>query len=338
LLKQGYFFIVLYKKFYREDIGMRIRFGYVAIALAVPQGSPNKTVTVKTLEKIKEPQDRLNRLRRITAENLATTLRVLRYNAAHGIYVYRFTSKTVPLATHPMAKGFQYAEEFGDEFRQIGDYIRSHSMRFSAHPDHFTVLNSPQSEVLAAALVDLDYHARLFEAMGLSIKPSLVLHVGGLYNHKALSLERFVDRYRQLPERLRARIMLENDDKIYTAADVLSLCERLGCSMVLDIHHHRCNNNGEKLAELWPRIVATWNDLTPKIHVSSPKSEKDCRSHADFVAAADVLPFLEIAAVLGRDLDIMVEAKQKDEAMFRLVDELAALNGIRRPERAILEI
>ncbi|MDT8902422.1 UV DNA damage repair endonuclease UvsE [Anaeroselena agilis] len=316
---------------------MRVRFGYVAIALGVPEGSPNKTASVKTIEKIADPLGRIGRLRRLMTANLETTLRILRYNAAHGIHVYRFTSKTVPLATHPLAADWDYIADGGPLWREIGDYARLHGMRVSAHPDHYTLLNSPKPEVLAASLADLDYHARMFEAMGLPPSPSLVLHVGGQYREKNAALRRFAGNFARLPDRLAARLMLENDDKIFTAAEVLGLCEELGRPMVLDIHHHRVNGGGD-LEELWPRIAATWGEATPKIHVSSPKDDKDMRAHADYVDPADVLPFLRLARETGRDLDVMVEAKRKDEAMFRLVEGLAAAPEVRRAGQATVEL
>ena len=291
---------------------MFVRFGYVAIAMNVPQGSPNKTITVKTIEKLTDPNARLNRLRLLLKENLHTTLRILRYNAAHAIHIYRLTSKIVPLATHPIAAGWNYIEDFADEWRELGDMINKHNMRISAHPDHYTLLNSPKPEVLVSALRDLDYHAAIFGALGLAAAPQLVIHIGGLYSSKQDSLDRFITAFNQLPDHLRLRLMLENDDKSYGAADVLSLCQTLSCPMVLDIHHHLCHNQGEEIIDLWPDIVSTWRNNIPKIHVSSPKSGKDFRSHADMVQIENFLPFLKSAKELNRDFDVMVEAKQKD--------------------------
>lgn len=317
---------------------MRIRFGYVAIALGFPQGSPNKTVSVKTLETLADPRDRISRLRRILLANLETTLRILKYNAAHRISLYRFTSKTVPLATHPIAAGWDYIADGALLWREIGAYINAHGMRVSAHPDHFTLLNSPDPDVLAISLRDLDYHARLFAAMGFEPFPSLVMHVGGLYKERSAALERFAERFARLPASVALRIMLENDDKIFTAAEVLALCERLGCPMVLDIHHHRLHGGGENLGDLWPRIAATWSGGIPKVHVSSPKSDKDARAHADYVDPADLLPFLRLAGEFSRDLDVMVEAKRKDEAMLALVEALASVPGVRRTGPAAIEL
>lgn len=317
---------------------MKVRFGYVAIALSVPQGSPNKTITAKNLEKIASPADRRYRLQVLLKENLDTTKRILRYNAAHQVHVYRFTSKTVPLATHPHAVGWDYINDFKEEWSEIGEIIKQHTMRVSAHPDHYTLLNSPQPDVLAASIKDLEYHVNMLEAMNLEVKPQLVMHIGGFYKNKKSSIARFITEFNKLPDRMRLRLMLENDDKVYSAADVLSICQQIGSPMVLDIHHHACVNGGEDLRELWPAIVKTWNGATPKIHVSSPKNEKDYRSHSDYVNSEDLISFLAITKEAGADFDVMVEAKQKDLAMFKLLDDLEKLTNVRRIEQSSLEL
>lgn len=317
---------------------MKVRFGYVAIALGMPEGSPNKTVTVKTIEKIADPEGRIHRLRRISRENLATTLRILRYNRAHQIHLYRFTSKLIPLSTHPIATGWNYIRELATELAEIGEYIQTNNMRVSAHPDHYTLLNSPQIDVLTASIKDLEAHALLFKAMGLPLEPQLVIHVGGFYKNKDLSLQRFLNEFSKLPDHLRYRLMLENDDKIYGASDVLNLCKKIEQPMVLDIHHHACMSQGESLADLWENIVKTWGDKRPKIHVSSPKNAKDCRSHADFIQVTGLIPFLKAANAVGRDFDIMIEAKQKDLALFQLLDDLEKSEGIKRIEQAAIEL
>ena len=317
---------------------MKVRFGFVAIALDILEGSPNKTITVKAAEQIINEQDRLNRFRRILQGNLTTTLRIMRYNAARHIFVYRFTSKTVPLATHSLAANWDYISEFQDQWQEIGAFIKKHNLRVSAHPDHYTLLNSSAPEVLAASIKDLDYHVSLFEAMGLPVQPQLVIHTGGLYKDKKQSIDRFLQEYNNLPPKIKLRIMLENDDKSYSAADVLSICKSAGCPMVLDIHHHFCNNSGEELHLLWPQIIKTWSGLIPKIHLSSPKNDKQIRSHADFINVQDFLPFLQVAKKFDHDFDVMIEAKQKDLAMFKLVDQLSAIQGITRVDHATIEL
>lgn len=317
---------------------MQVRFGYVAIALNIPEGSPNKTVTVKNLEKIVDTVAQTNRLRRLLKENLTNTLRILRYNVAHNIRIYRLTSKIVPLATHPIAANWDYIDEFRKEWRQIGDYIKAHNLRISAHPDHYTLLNSPHAEVTTAALRDLEYHTLVFEALGLDLGPQLVIHIGGVYNNKAAALERFMQECHSLPERIKMRLMLENDDKNYDAADVLKVCQTLKRPMVLDIHHHACLKSGCELTDLWSQIVAGWHHLCPKIHLSSPKDAKNFRSHADYINPMDFIPFIKMAKEFDRDFDVMIEAKQKDKALFKLLDDLESIKGIRRIDDATIEI
>jgi UV DNA damage endonuclease len=316
---------------------MRIRFGYVAISLGLPQGSPNKTTTLFNLNKIEDKADQLSKLSRLARENIATQLRVLRYNVAHNIEVFRITSHLVPLATHPITEGWDYCEEYREAFFAIGDIVKKHGLRISAHPDHFTILNSPVDSVVAAALTDLRYHNNLFDAMGLGAEAKLVLHVGGVYRDKPQSLQRFAAAFHQLPGRLRERIIIENDDKSYTAKEVLTLCEEIAVPMVLDVHHHNCCNDGASLFTLLPAIFATWGTAIPKIHFSSPKYRTNVRAHADHINIDEFVAFLAVAKECNQDFDVMIEAKQKDLALFALMKELQKIPKVRIINEAAIE-
>ena len=312
---------------------MNFRLGYVAMNLSLEDCSPSGTVTFAVLNRLPDMEAKLHRLRRVSAKNLLNTLRILRYNKALEISVYRLTSRLIPLATHPAAEGWDYTAEFSREFGEVGAFIRENDMRVSAHPDHFTLLNSKSEEVLEASVRDLEYHVRLYEAMGLGdFRYKLVLHVGGLYDSREASLERFRVNYSALPDRIRGRILLENDDKSYTAREVLTLCKQLKIPMVLDVHHHHCLPGEEKLERLLPEIFDTWNGeyFRPKIHFSSPKSPKEFRHHAEFIGPAEFLGFLEIAKADGRDFDVMLEAKGKDGALMKLSEQLGEIKGIKR--------
>jgi len=287
---------------------MQIRFGYVAMALNIMEGSPNKTVTVTNLLKIAASADRVNRLRRLTRENLANQLRVLKYNAAHDIHVFRFTSKLIPLATHPEAAGWDYTSEFADELKEIGDFARKHDMRVSAHPDHFTLLNSPDEKVIAASIEDLAYHARVFDAMGFGNEAKLVVHVGGAYKSKDKALDRFCDTFQLLQANIKDRLIIENDDKSYTARDVLTLCQRIAAPMVLDVHHH----------------------------MSSSKEGPNVRAHADYINADEFMAFVHLAKDLNQDFDVMLEAKQKDQAVHQLMRDLEATGEIEVVDEATI--
>lgn len=319
---------------------MRVRFGYVAISLNVKDCSPSKAVTATNLDKIDDAEARIIKMRKIAKENINNTLRILKFNAAHDIMVYRITSKLVPLATHPIAHGWNYIDDLADDFRKLGDFIKERKMRVSSHPDHFTLLNSPRKDVHEASLRDLNYHKNMFEAMGLYDGPRMVLHVGGLYGDKDASIKRFVENCSRLPDTVKNSIMLENDDKIYNAEEVLNLCRRLNMPMVLDVHHDWCNPSKWDIGEYIEAIFDTWkgHGVPPKIHFSSPKSDKEIRSHADFIAKDDFLSFLYKAKDIGRDFDVMIEAKQKDLALFKLMEDMKGINGITFINGAEIEI
>ncbi|WGU92756.1 UV DNA damage repair endonuclease UvsE [Paenibacillus dendritiformis] len=318
---------------------MLVRFGYVAMSMLVANASPSRTMTYKRFQALPDREAALRKLERIAAENLHNTLRLLKHNRAHDIRLYRMSSKLIPLATHEALADWDPFPALRDDFAAVGDYAKRHGMRLSFHPDHFTVLSTTRKEVLESSKRDLNFHLRMLHAMGLDARAKNNIHIGGAYGNKRAAGERFVRHAEELPEELLQRLTLENDDKTFTAAETLAVCERLGLPMVLDIHHHQVNNEGEPLEELWPRIARTWetpyaqagappdDPLPPKIHVSSPKSEKDPRGHADEVDVVPLLHFLRVAAAHTERLDVMIEAKHKDKALFKLMDDLAAYEG-----------
>ncbi|MEN2774971.1 UV DNA damage repair endonuclease UvsE [Acetivibrio clariflavus] len=320
---------------------MLVRLGYVAMTLNLENCSPSGTVTVKTFSKLASEEAKLHRLRRITRENLNNTLRILRFNKAYNIEVYRLTSKLVPLATHPDIGDWDYVEEFKDEFKKIGQFIKENDFRISAHPDHYTLINTSNDKVFEASLKDLDYHIKLFEAMGLDdYKYKLVMHIGGVYKNKEASIEKFKENFMKLPDRIRKRLILENDDKAYTAKEVLEICKDVRAPMVLDVHHHYCVNNGEAIEDMLQDIFETWKGeyFVPKIHFSSPKSQKEFRSHADDIDPNEFYNFLKIAKKLDADFDVMIEAKNKDNALFNLSNKLKEFENIRWIDEGHFEV
>ncbi|MEW9702404.1 UV DNA damage repair endonuclease UvsE [Paenibacillus sp. SI8] len=329
---------------------MIVRLGYVAMSTSVKNASPSKTMTVTNFSKLNDREAAIRKLERIGAENLHNTLRLLRHNRAHDIMVYRFSSKLIPLIGHELLEDWDPLPTLAAEFQEIGRYVKQNGMRVSFHPDHFTVLSTPKKDVLKKSVEDLERHCAMLNAMGLGFEAMNNIHVGGSYGDKEKAGKRFVQHFRELRIDVQKRITLENDDKTFTALETLELAEQVGAPMVLDIHHHEVNNSGEHAAELWPRIMRTWvreegelldhesASLPPKIHVSSPKSEKDPRSHADYVETEPLLAFLQAIAPVTPRLDMMIEAKMKDDALFRLMEDLKRREGVSALTQASIEL
>lgn len=322
---------------------MLVRFGFVAMSVILENASPSKTVTYKTYKNLaqQDPEAAIAKIRRVSRDNLDNTFRLLRYCNSENIKIYRFSSKIYPLATHPELSYWDYIKETKPQLMEMGNFIKKNNIRVTFHPDHYTLINSPREEVFISSVMDLTHHCRIFNAMRLGEHAKLIIHVGGGYSNKDDSLERFIENWSRLPLGISKHISLENDDKIFTANDTLYLCEKLQLPMILDMHHFRCNHEeGSVLEDIYPRFFSTWDitGLPPKIHVSSTRSETDIRSHHDFINSNDLYSFLKMARDYKVNLDVMVEAKRKDKAMLRLVQDLCKLPGIALINNATIKI
>ncbi|MEH7125675.1 UV DNA damage repair endonuclease UvsE [Bacillus sp. JJ1773] len=316
---------------------MKIRFGYVANALGLWDASPSKTITFARYSAL--PKDeRMEKLKSITAQNLQHTKRILHYNIAHEIELYRLSSSLVPLATHPEVM-WDFITPFKNEWKELGSLVKQFKLRVSFHPNQFTLFTSPREEVTMNAVKDMQYHFRMLEAINVLDTGLINIHIGGAYGDKNKSLIRFHHNLKKLPEEIKKVMTLENDDKTYNIRETLLVCEKENIPMVLDYHHYMANNDGNDLPLYLNRIFNTWNrsDIIPKVHLSSPKSEQAYRSHADFVSFDFILPFLKMAKEFNQDFDIMIEAKQKNLAMQRLVEEIAAIRVVKRISSAAVE-
>jgi UV DNA damage endonuclease len=299
-----------------------INFGYACISALIKNCSTAKTVPLKSFRKIEDEEARKWRLERVARENLDNTIRLLWHNISEGFKLYRFSSQLIPLGNHPEAQMWDFTDVLYDELKKIGKIVRDNKLWVSTHPGQYTVINTNKKNVFENAVLDLVYHDRVLSAMGLDENAVMVVHVGGVYGDKEASMERFIKNFRSLPESVKNRIVIENDDTSYSIKDVLYLCDILKRPMVLDVHHHNCYNQGEVLEEYLTEIFATWKglDRPSKVHFSSPRTRNNPLKHADYINYNDFLAFIEIA----RDytFDVMIEAKKKDAAILRLWEDI----------------
>lgn len=316
---------------------MKIRFGYVANAVGLWDASPSKTLTFARYSVLTK-NERLEKLKSVTAQNLHNTKRILFYNIAHEIKLYRFSSSIVPLATHPEVM-WDFITPFKNDWEDLGKLVQQFKLRVSFHPNQFTLFTSPREEVTMNAVKDMEYHFKMLGAMNALDRGLINIHIGGAYRDKNKSLSRFHQNLNKLPKEIKQHMTLENDDKTYDVLETLITCEKENIPMVLDYHHYMANKGEVDLPLYLYRIFKTWNSFNniPKVHISSPKSDQAFRSHADFISLDFILPFLKKAKELNQDFDIMIEAKQKNLAMQRLVDEIAAIRGVKRISSSSVE-
>lgn len=306
---------------------MIVRFGYVAISMRLGKKiTSSSTLTFANYNKIYSEQSKLEKLKAITLSNLNDLEKILRYNIENNIHFYRITSALIPLVTHPNVGYWGHREIFKKDFEYLGRIINEHRMRVDTHPDQFNVLNSLNIEVVNNTRENLMRQVEWFEDLNYP-DGKMVLHIGGASGGKEEGIKRFIDNFKKFPDGMTSRLIIENDDKTYTAREALDLCTTLGIPMVLDVHHHNCNNNGENIEEMLEGIFNTWNKetLPPKIHFSTPKDHDKDKKHADYINAEDFVEFLEKARKIDRDFDVMLECKQKDEALYVLSKEIKSI-------------
>ena len=309
-----------------------VRLGYAAMSMNVKNGSPSQTMTYTHFLKNEDKGAAISKLERIAISNLTNCLRLMSHNAAHDIEFFRLSSKLIPLANHPDLAGWDYMKPLTDSLELIRSYLQRHpSMRIDFHPDHFVVLNTPKIDVFKNAVKTLNMHKALLEGMGIEPEHRCVLHVGGAYKDKEKALEQFIHNWGTVPVSLQQMIILENDDKTFTLNETLYLCEKIGIPCVFDYHHHLANHEeGTRWEDEWTRIVETWkkSKLPLKMHISSPKSEKEFRAHADFIEVKGFMNFLNQVKGSIPQIDVMIEAKRKDDALFALMTDLNQESGI----------
>ncbi|MBE6158190.1 MAG: UV DNA damage repair endonuclease UvsE [Firmicutes bacterium] len=293
---------------------MKIRLGYVAISKVI-ENTTSKTITYTNFKKDKD----IKKIYNLINNNLNALEEILNYNIKNNIHFYRLTSKLIPLATHKDVE-FDYINPFKNKFKKIGKIIKNNNLRIDLHPDQFAVLNSINKEVVENTIKILEYHYKILDVLNIKDKV-IILHVGGNNFGKEKSITRFINNFNKLPEYLKQCIVIENDDKIFNIKDTLYISKKLNIPMVLDYHHYLCNNDGEKIEDYIEDIFNTWHKKTPKIHFSSPKSnlKKEFRAHHDYINLYTFIEFIEKIKFVNKDFDIMIEAKAKDDALYRLV-------------------
>lgn len=297
---------------------MIIKLGYVSLSKALDVTS-SSTITYTNFQKENYPVEKLIN---ITKSNLDALKKTTIYNIKNNIHFYRLTSKLVPLATHNKVV-FDYIKPLLKEYTEISKLINDNNIRVDTHPDQYAVLNSMDKKIVQNTLEILEYHYKILEVLDIK-NPIILLHIGSSACGKKASITRFINNFNKLPNNIKKCIAVENDDKVYNIVDTLNLCKKINVPMVLDYHHFICNNNGEKLEDYIEDIIATWDKQEPKFHFSSPKSKlkKEFRSHNDYINSDDFINFLNILKPHNKTFYIMLEAKAKDDALFRLVREL----------------
>ena len=266
-------------------------------------------------------------------ENLEDLIKMIEWNEAHGIRVMRLSSTLFPHKTNPSIENYTY--DFAQPlFEKIKETHKKYGHRLTFHPGQYNVLGTNDEKKLQHTIDDLTYHADVLDFLDVNENGVMVIHGGGTYGNKPATINRWCDNYVKLPEKIKRRLVLENCEKSFSIGDCIEISKRVNIPVVLDTHHYECFKHyhpeeADKLKpieEFIPEILDSWKrrGIKPKFHVSE-QGNGQVGHHSDFI---EIIPnyLLEIPEKYGVEIDIMIEAKMKEQAIFKLYEKYPQLS------------
>ncbi len=288
-----------------------MRIGYACLAVGVPNTAQRTCIQRNASSE---------RLTELIAHNLVSLENIMDYNIKNDIRLFRISSDLIPFGSSPV-NTLDWCETFEGQWKSIAKKIKDNKMRVSMHPGQYTVLNSSDDRIVERAIQDLYYHAKVLECLNVDPAHKIILHIGGVYQDKKLAVERFVEQYLLLDERVQARLVIENDDRSYDISEVLAIGKKYGIPVVFDNLHHAVHPDGNQLSDIFwiNECKQTWKDQDgpQKIHYSQQDEAKRHGSHSNSIQINEFIDFIHR---LGRDdLDIMLEVKDKNISAVQCV-------------------
>jgi UV DNA damage endonuclease len=291
--------------------GIIMAIGYACLTIGV-MGTGLTGLTLKNATK--------ENLNEAITNNLSALAAMTEYNEKNGIKLFRISSDLIPFGSHPVLQ-VRWWEDYKAALEIIGQKMKNAGIRVSMHPGQYTVLNSPESEVVHRAIKDLEYHDHILTSLGMKENCKLILHTGGVYGDKKKAMKTFMENYAYLPDSIKRRLVIENDDKSYTIEDVLWVSDHIHTPVVFDNLHHRINPPLEVIpdAEWIKRCSSTWKeaDGKQKIHYSQQKNGGPPGSHSDTIKVSEFLDYYH--DIPNQELDIMLEVKDKNLSAVKCI-------------------
>ena len=253
-------------------------------------------------------------------QNVIDLNQIIDWNEDNNIKFFRMSSDIFPWAS-------EYYQDWDSVphidlikiwLENAGLKAEEYGQRITSHPGPFNVLVSPNENVVENTFQDLTMHGDIFDFMGLSRTHynKINIHCNGVYGDKESAMDRFCKNFERLPESVKTRLTVENDDKasMYSVKELYDgIYKRINIPIVFDYHHHRFCDGGLSEQEALELAMSTWGDIKPVVHYSESKAEHQLDESIRPQAHSDLIK--ELPNTYGNDVDIMVEAKHKELAI-----------------------
>jgi UV DNA damage endonuclease len=294
--------------------------GYACINTHLSESKPRVT-TNRTMIKRTFKEKGLSYASELSLQNCKDLLTILKWNHDNDFNFFRMSSDLLPWASEYDISTLPHYEQIKSTLKECGDFARDNNMRITSHPGPFNVLTSPRPHVVTNCITDLSIHGQVFDMMGLSRTPynKINIHIGGAYGDKPSAMKRFCKNFHRLPDSVKLRMTVENDDKanMYSVVDLYEgVYKVIGIPIVFDYHHHKFQTGGLSEQDALEVAMSTWpTDIVPVVHYSESRSREyedpkiRPQAHSDYI--------IDEINTYGNEIDIMVEAKAKELAVLR---------------------
>ena len=248
------------------------RMGYACINMQLSNQKP-RIYTGRSMIKRTFKSKGIEYASELGLQNTKDLFEIIKWNKENGFNFFRITSNLFPWCSEYKLEDMPHHWEIAGILGEIGKYVDEHDIRITSHPGPFNVLTSPHEHVVENCINDLSIHGEVFDMMGLSRTPynKINIHIGGVYGDKKSAMERFCKNFERLPNSVKSRLTVENDDKasMYSVVDLYEgvYC-KIGIPIVFDYHHHRFNTGGLSEEDALEVAISTWGDVIPVVHYS----------------------------------------------------------------------
>jgi len=261
----------------------------------------------------------------LALKNVTDLKKILEWNEAHNIRHYRLSSDMFPHYTDTETEKYKPTPEIIEALKAAGDFANQHNHRITMHPGQYNVVGTPDPDVFQKTVEDLTMHAWILDTMNISSEGVLCVHGGGVYGDKENTIRRWIEQFDDLPRTVKNRLAIENCEKCYSVEDCLHIANECKIPHIYDSHHYYCYNylhpdeEIPHIEELMGQIIETWDrkGCNPLFHISDQADTNIVGQHHDFIKEIPA-HMLNVPKLFDRSIDIEVEAKAKEEAIFRL--------------------
>ena len=295
------------------------RMGYACINMELSNQKP-KIYTGRSMIKRTFKAKGIKYASELGLQNTKDLFEIIKWNNENGFDFFRITSNLFPWCSEYELSDMPDYKEICDVLSDVGKYVDNNRMRITSHPGPFNVLTSPHPHVVDNCIKDLSIHGEVFDLMNLSRTPfnKINIHIGGVYGDKKSAMERFCTNFHRLPNSVKSRLTVENDDKatMYSVVDLYEgVYKVIGIPIVFDYHHHKFCTGGLSEEDALEVAISTWGDIIPVVHYSESRSKEyeddkiRPQAHSDYV--------YDYINTYNNEVDIMVEAKAKELAVLK---------------------